>query len=75
MQFVGSLLFNFYLIVSAFVAGVVISLTFPLSRVRRFHIVRRWARSIMWTLRILCRLDYVVEGRENIPKDSCVVYL
>ncbi len=75
MQVVGSLLFNVYLIVSAFVVGVIISLSFPLSRERRFHIVRGWARSILWSLRTLCRLDHVVEGRENIPEEACVVYL
>jgi 1-acyl-sn-glycerol-3-phosphate acyltransferase len=41
----------------------------------RFAIVRHWATFMLWTLRRLCGLGYVVEGRGNLPSSPCVVLL
>lgn len=37
-------------------------------------VARAWAHFNFWMLKIFCRLDYRVEGREHIPKHACVVY-
>jgi hypothetical protein len=34
---------------------------------RRYELVRSWARLQFAATRVLCGLDYVVEGREQIP--------
>ena len=68
MQFLGSLVFTAFFFLWTFfyaiffvLAGLV--LPFP----KRFQLARVWASVLLWALKRTCRLDYVVEGRENIP--------
>ncbi len=70
MQLLGSLLFTAYLFLSivVFSTGVVLAAVFPYPV--RYAVSRTWARSVMWLLKHFCGLDYVVEGRENIPVDN-----
>jgi 1-acyl-sn-glycerol-3-phosphate acyltransferase len=70
MQLLCSLLFTAYLFVSTpvFSTGVVLAAPFPY-RVR-YTVSHTWARSVLWLLKHICGLDYVVEGRENIPRDN-----
>ncbi len=75
MLLVRSLIFNVYLVLSAFLCAVSLIFAVPFSRRARFGLVRTWARSVMWVLRVVCRLDHVVEGRENMPDEPVVVYL
>ena len=67
MQFLGSLLFTAYLFVSTavFSVAVVLSGIFPYPV--RHAVASSWARTNMWVLGACCRLDYRVEGAENIP--------
>lgn len=67
MQFLASLLFTAYLFVSTgvFAVGVVLSGVFPYPV--RHAVASSWAGSALWMLKVLCRLDYSVEGRNNIP--------
>jgi len=67
MQWIASLFFTAFLFLStAFFAGLV-TLSAVLPYRWRFAVVRGWALTEMWALRVLCGLDYVVEGRENVP--------
>ena len=67
MQFLASLLFTTYLFVSTgvFAVAVVLSGVFPYPV--RHAVASSWAGSALWMLKVLCRLNYSVEGRENIP--------
>lgn len=67
MQLLRSLLFTTYLFVSTAVFAVAVLLSAPFPYAVRHAVARSWARSALWLLGALCRLDYVVEGRENIP--------
>jgi len=65
----------FYL--GATLATVYIVLTTPLLlpfpyRWRYFYITR-WGVFVIWWLKITCKLDYRVEGRENIPEGTAVI--
>ena len=71
MQFVGSLIFTAFLFLWTFLYAIffVIAaslLPFP----RRFALARVWARVLLCVLRWTCRLDYRVEGQENLPADN-----
>lgn len=70
MQFLASLLFTTYLFVSTgvFAVFVVLSGVFPYPV--RHAVASSWAGSAIWMLKVLCRLDYSVEGRENIPQGN-----
>jgi 1-acyl-sn-glycerol-3-phosphate acyltransferase len=70
LQWVGSLAFTCFLFVSTPVFAILVLLTGWLPYRRRYGVVRLWARTQLAVLRLLCGLDYVVEGRENIPADN-----
>lgn len=48
-------------------------LTFPLSRMARFKVISGWSRIMLFIAKHVCRLDYRVEGRENLPAHPCVI--
>jgi 1-acyl-sn-glycerol-3-phosphate acyltransferase len=74
-QWVGSILFTVYLFVSVPLYGLVVVATAPLPRRVTYAAVIAWVDSVLFLLRWLCRLDYVVEGRENLPSGSSVVLM
>ena len=74
-QWVGSILFTLLLFGSVPVYGAVALLTAPLPLRYTYAIAVAWVDSRFWLLRVLCRLDYVVEGREHLPARSSIVLL
>jgi 1-acyl-sn-glycerol-3-phosphate acyltransferase len=74
-QMLGSILFTLYLFVSVPIYSLLVLATAPLPRRMTYATVLRWVDSVLWMLRWLCRLDYVVEGREHLPRESCVVLM
>jgi 1-acyl-sn-glycerol-3-phosphate acyltransferase len=38
----------------------------------QFALARAWAHTLLWLLKVLCRLDYMVEGAENLPPGAHV---
>lgn len=73
MQHLRSLLFTAYLFLSAAITCPLITLAGLFPRRYRLAIARGWAHSIMWMLKTLCRLDYQVEGAENLPDEPGVI--
>ena len=74
-QWVGSILFTLLLFFSVPFYGAVALLTAPLPRSCTYAVAVAWVDSMFWLLRVLCRLDYVVEGREQLPARSSIVLL
>ena len=70
MQWLRSLLFTALLFLGTFVFGVIVLATVPFGLAALHAQSRRWARTHLWLLKVLCRLDYVVEGLENIPREG-----
>ena len=70
---IGSVLFTGYLFLSAGVYGIVALLFGFVSRQQSYSVAVAWAGSVLYLLKILCRLDYVVEGAEHLDRDNCVV--
>jgi 1-acyl-sn-glycerol-3-phosphate acyltransferase len=70
-----SLIFTTLMMLSAAVVGGLAPLTFPLPFKTRSRILGQWARSVAWLLRVIVRLDYRVEGAENIPRDGAAILL
>ena len=42
-------------------------------RARFIYIIVIWTHMVLWWLRITCGIRHEVHGRENLPKDPCVV--
>jgi 1-acyl-sn-glycerol-3-phosphate acyltransferase len=74
-QWIGSILFTSLMFVSVPLYGAVALLTAPLPHRYTYGIAVAWVDSMLWLLRVLCRLDYVVEGREHLPSRSSIVLL
>ena len=73
MQFIRSLIFTAYMMLSACVFGLAMTLCFWLPYRALFEIARTWARILFWMLDKLCGLTFVVEGRERIPAGNHII--
>jgi 1-acyl-sn-glycerol-3-phosphate acyltransferase len=73
LQLLRSIVFtaSFFLITTLY-AVVVLAVAWALPFKYRWAIAYSWATLLMWLLKVLCGLDYVVEGRANIPAGSHV---
>jgi 1-acyl-sn-glycerol-3-phosphate acyltransferase len=68
MQFLGSLVFTAFFFLWTFfyaIFFVLAGLVVPFRK--RFLLARLWGTVLLRALKWTCRLDYVVEGRENLP--------
>ena len=74
-QWLGSIVFTSYMFVSVPVYSIFAFGAVFLPGVEAFGVARVWAQSILCALRLLCGLDYRVEGREHLDGDNCVVLL
>ena len=74
MQVVRSLVYTLLLFLTTLVFGfiVLIAAMLPLSLEQRYVIPRTWGRVLLWMAKVICGLDYVVEGRENLPKEPFI---
>jgi 1-acyl-sn-glycerol-3-phosphate acyltransferase len=73
MQLIRSLIFTAYMMLSACLFSLLMTLCFWLPYRAQFEIARTWARILFWVLDKLCGLNFVVEGRERIPAGNHIV--
>lgn len=73
MLFFRSLLFSLGMITSTLLFAPLSMLTFPLPLPQRYAFISQWARFNLWWLAVTCKLNYRVEGAENIPDHPCVI--
>ena len=71
MQLIGSLIFTLFLFAWTFFYAIffVIACSFLPFR-KRFILARVWGLVLLWALKVTCRLDYRIEGRENLPSGN-----
>lgn len=71
MQFIGSLLYTAFFFFWTFFYAIffVIACCFLPFR-HRFKLARFWGWVLLKMLKVFCRLDYRIEGAENIPADN-----
>lgn len=74
-QWIGSIAFTLYLFVSVPIYGTALLFTAPWPRQTTYRATVLWVESVLWLLRVLCRLDYVVEGREHLPAVNSVLLI
>ncbi len=75
-QWLGSILFTVCLFVSVPIYGTLVFFATALFPRRVTYAASlAWVDFVLWLLRVLCRLDYRVEGREHLPPRNCVVLL
>ena len=74
MQRIRSTIFFFTMVVSAVIFAVPGLLLFPFPFETRYRFISQWARFNIWWLGVICNLHYEVEGLENLPKESAIVF-
>jgi 1-acyl-sn-glycerol-3-phosphate acyltransferase len=73
LQLLRSILFTTcFFISTALYAALVLVICWGLTFSARWRIARSWALLNLWLLKVLCNLDFVIEGREHIPADNHV---
>jgi 1-acyl-sn-glycerol-3-phosphate acyltransferase len=74
MQMLRSLLYTGFFLVFTFLYAILfVSIGLALPWRGRFAMARFWGRVLLGALRLLCRLDYRVEGAANIPAgEPCI---
>lgn len=70
MQWLRSLLFTILFFANTLLHALFVFMAWPFGRDALERVPRNWGRSNLWLLKVLCRLDYTVEGLENIPKEG-----
>ena len=75
LLFIRSLVFQLYFFVSVCIASVTIFLLWPFPYGVKFAIARWWGKSMLVVGRLVCGLDYVIEGEENIPAEPSVIMI
>jgi 1-acyl-sn-glycerol-3-phosphate acyltransferase len=74
MLFLRSLLFNTLYVLSAILFSIPVALLSPFNRQVGYRICVAWVHINYWTLKHLCRIDWRIEGRENIPREPSIAY-
>jgi 1-acyl-sn-glycerol-3-phosphate acyltransferase len=67
MQYLRSALYTVLLFLTTAFYAVVVILLVWLPAEKHYIVPRAWARTNLWLLKALCRLDYRVEGLERLP--------
>ncbi|MFP3874092.1 MAG: lysophospholipid acyltransferase family protein [Thiohalophilus sp.] len=74
MVFLRSSLFSLSVIITSVVITCIVLLFYFAPFTWRYAIISQFARYNLWVLKTVCRLDYVVEGRENIPHNAAIIF-
>jgi len=71
MQLFRSMIYTVFLFAWTFFYSIffVIACSFLPFR-KRFVLARVWGRVLLWALKWTCRLDYRIEGQENVPEGN-----
>jgi len=64
-----------YFAITIVLTATALVLSWPLPHRFQFGIARAWSRGMLWAGRLICGLDWVVEGEENLPADPSVIYI
>lgn len=75
LQYFYSLAFVCTMFVSSVYLSIIGTLLFPFSFNIRYRFINFYSVLNLWVLKHLCRIDYRVEGTENIPKnEACIIF-
>lgn len=73
MTFLRSALYQLILLGFTPFYYVVVMCSAPFSRLARWQVIAAWPRFATWLARRLLRIEYTVEGAENIPAEPCII--
>lgn len=74
MMFFRSLLFSLSMLIASIIITGIGSLFLPFSFKVRYFIIGHFAKVNLWLLETICDIKYVVEGKENIPDGTAIIF-
>lgn len=74
MQYIKSFIFSIFMILSTMIVATLALLLFLLPFKIRYAVVRSFAVINVALLRSLCGLNYEIEGAENIPAETAIIF-
>ncbi len=74
MQYLRSVIFFLSMVVSVVIFVPFAVFTIPFSFETRYRFISLWGRFNIWWLGIICNLRYEIEGLENLPKETAIVF-
>jgi len=74
MQYIKSLIFSVYMILSVFIFALINLLISVLPYKKRSFLLKFWARSNLLVLEKVCQIKIELSGLENIPETPCIVF-
>jgi len=74
MAALRSLLFSLAMILSTVVTALLLAALLPTPFTWRSRVARVYAAFVIGALKVLCGIDYRVEGRENIPHGAAIIF-
>jgi 1-acyl-sn-glycerol-3-phosphate acyltransferase len=74
MLFLRSLLFNLIYVTTVAPFAVAVAVAAPFHRELGVWFAAAWVRVVFWCLRHICRIDWNIEGLENIPSQPGIAY-
>lgn len=75
LLFVRSLIFQIYFFVTVCIAAMTIFFLWPAPFTWKAAVARYWGKSMLVAGKLICGLDYSIEGEENIPDVPCVIMI
>lgn len=73
--FIRSLIFSILMVTFTIIQSFLCILGSPFPLRFRYAMIVKFTRFILWLLKIICGINYKVEGLENIPKDMTGIIL
>ena len=74
MQYIKSFIFSVFMIASTVVVASIALILFLFPFKFRFAVIRTFAVMNVFLLKHLCGLDYEIEGQENIPEGTGIIF-
>ena len=74
LQYFYSLAFVSTMFISSVYLSIIGTLLFPFSFNIRYRFINFYSVLNLWVLKYLCKIDYRVEGKENIPDEACIIF-
>lgn len=75
LKYLYSLAFVCSMFLTSVYISIIATLLLPFPFTTRYYFLNYYSRFNLWVLKIFCRIDYVVEGQENLPKDEACIIL
>ena len=74
MLFLRSLVFNLIYVTSVIPFAVAVAVVGPFHREWGVKLAEVWVRLVFRSLKYVCRIDWRIEGQENIPREAAIAY-